>query len=63
MPSAEPAIAADNLTRVFSTYRKREGLLGSLRSFVRREFAQTDTMFRYQQIQVPGMWPRPCQAG
>jgi len=40
MSSAEPVIAADNLTRVFSTYRKREGLLGSLRSFVRREFAQ-----------------------
>jgi len=39
MPEATPAIVADNLTRVFSTYRKAEGLLGSLRSFVRREFS------------------------
>jgi ABC-2 type transport system ATP-binding protein len=36
---AEDAAVIDckDLTRVFVTYRKREGLLGSLRSFVRRE--------------------------
>jgi ABC-2 type transport system ATP-binding protein len=37
MASAVPVIAADNLTRVFSTYRKAEGFLGSVRSFLRRE--------------------------
>jgi ABC-2 type transport system ATP-binding protein len=37
MPSDSPVILAENLTRVFVTYRQREGLIGSLRSFVRRE--------------------------
>jgi len=39
MPDNAPVIQVDHLTRVFSTYRKGEGFLGSLRSFVRREFA------------------------
>ena len=39
MGEGQPVISAGNLTRVFSTYRKGEGLLGSLRSFVRREFS------------------------
>jgi ABC-2 type transport system ATP-binding protein len=37
MPDTPTVIQADSLTRVFSTYRKREGFLGSLSSFVRRE--------------------------
>ena len=32
-----PIITTDNLTRVFTTFRKREGLMASLRAFVRRE--------------------------
>jgi len=40
MSDTEPVIVAEDLTRVFTTYRKREGLLGSLRSFIRREFTR-----------------------
>ena len=35
--SEQPAIQAQELTRVFRTFRKGQGLWGSLRSFVRRE--------------------------
>ncbi len=37
MAADTPVIACQDLTRVFATYQKREGLLGSLRSFVRRQ--------------------------
>ncbi len=37
MPGDDAIIQVDDLTRVFSTYRKGAGLIGSVRSFVRRE--------------------------
>jgi ABC-2 type transport system ATP-binding protein len=58
MAEGQPAIVAEKLTRVFSTYRKGEGFLGSLRSFVRREFsaktAVDDVSFRIERGELVG---------
>ncbi len=46
MPEETSIIDCHDLTRVFVTYRKREGLLGSLRSFLRRETTEKTAVDR-----------------
>lgn len=58
MQESSPIIVAEDLTRIFATYRKHEGFLGSLRSFIRREFTHKTAVdrvsFRIEQGELVG---------